>query len=304
MDNKTDVEQNNLGLILGDIGCVYRNNINAHVKDYRLQKEDGNMEWLLEPLDAISHAEEIVLDIFDIESERRELARLYFHARNATQLYVPFDKPFKKPEGVKRIGNTIIFRGEDEIEKVPAPNPFDKAMLIQEPLNIYARDAIPSIWDELLVQFTEVGIWQALLLKETKVPYPQGYYPNYCVYSKADMQQIIDNAQHKYYDFTDAEFDRLEAYYRSLGRNPVEVSRWFKFRKADHERLASFINRDDIMPSVEVNGDKAVVTYCYWSDWEGFCRKIIPVEKYNQTVIFGESDRKVFVEYDCGIIIN
>ena len=201
MDNKTDVEQNNLGLILGDIGCVYRNNINAHVKDYRLQKEDGNMEWLLEPLDAISHAEEIVLDIFDIESERRELARLYFHARNATQLYVPFDKPFKKPEGVKRIGNTIIFRGEDEIEKVPAPNPFDKAMLIQEPLNIYARDAIPSIWDELLVQFTEVGIWQALLLEETKVPYPQGYYPNYCVYSKADMQQIIDNAQHKYYDF-------------------------------------------------------------------------------------------------------
>lgn len=53
----------NLGAILGDMGCKFRSNIENNIKDYQLQKED-DVEWLLEPLDAISHSADLVLDAF------------------------------------------------------------------------------------------------------------------------------------------------------------------------------------------------------------------------------------------------
>ena len=58
----------NIGATLGEIGCRFRSNIENHIKDYELQKGD-DVEWLLEPLDAISHSPDIVLDAFQIGSE-------------------------------------------------------------------------------------------------------------------------------------------------------------------------------------------------------------------------------------------
>ena len=73
---------------------------------------------------------------------------------------------------------------------------------------------------------------------------------------------------------------------------------WYDF---DHEKLASYLGSQDIMPSVKIDGDKAVVTYYFWTAWGGLCKFRVPVEKDNESIIFGNRERQTLVKYDCGI---
>ena len=295
----------NIGATLGEIGCRFRSNIENHIKDYKLQK-DGDFEWLLEPLDVISHSPNIVLDAFQIGTKWESFYQLYFHNKDASQVYVAYDHPIEMPRGYRKEGNTIYFPEPDEIEEMPKPNPYSKTMLIKGTPEENIMSDVPDIWEDLIVPFTETGIWQAVLLNETIALFPKGWHGNYLkktyVFSREDMQQIIDDCKTKYSDFTDAEFERLKAYYRSLGKpESVFKIRGFGFRKADYERLAAFIDREDIMPSVGINGDKAVAYYCYWNDWSGFCQALVPVERRGQSVSVGKAKNEVLIAYDCGI---
>ena len=289
---------------LGEIGCRFRSNIENHIKDYKLQKGD-DVEWLLEPLDAISHSTNIVLDVFQIGTKCESFYKLYFHNKDASQAYVAYDHPIERPHGYIK-GNTIYFPNIDEIEEWPKQNPYNKTMLIKGTPEENLMSDVPTIWEDLIVSFTETGVWQAVLLNEAIVLFPKGWHGNYLnktyVFSKADMQQIIDSCNNKYYDFTDAEFERLEAYYRSLGRpESVFKMRGFGFRKSDYERLATFIDREDILPSVEISGDKAVASYYFWNDWSGLCQASVTVERRGQSVSIGQSNEEVLIAYDCGI---
>ena len=243
--------------VLGEMGCRFRSNIENHIKDYKLQKGD-DVEWLLEPLDTISHSANIVLDVFQIGTKWESFYKLYFHNKDASLAYVAYDHPIERPRGYRKEGNTIHFLEPDEIEEMPKPNPYSKTMLIKGTPEENLMSDVPDIWEDLIVSFTETGVWQAVLLNETIALFPKGWHGNYLektyVFSKADMQQIIDSCKSKYYDFTDAEFERLEAYYRSLGRpSSIFKMRGFGFRKSDYERLATFIDREDILPSVEIS---------------------------------------------------
>ncbi len=267
--------------VLGEMGCRFRSNIENHIKDYKLQKGD-DVEWLLEPLDAISHSANIVLDVFQIGTKWESFYKLYFHNKDASLAYVAYDHPIERPRGYRKEGNTIHFLEPDEIEEMPKPNPYSKTMLIKGTPEENLMSDVPDIWEDLIVPFNEIGVWQAVLLNETIALFPKGWHGNYLektyVFSKADMQQIIDGSKSKYYDFTDAEF-----------------------RKSDYERLATFIDREDILPSVEISGDKAVASYCYWNNWSGFCQASVPVERRGKSVSIGQSNEEVLVAYDCGI---
>ena len=289
----------NMGEILGEIGCRFKGVIEDHIKDYVLQK-DGDFEWLLEPLDAISHSPDIVFDAFQYGNKKWSNSKLYFHDRDATHAYVAYDKPFIKPKG-KMIGNKIIF-DIDESEKIPEPNPYDKTMLIKDTLNIYAVHIIPPIWDNLVIQFTEVGVWQAVLLNEIVTSFPDLW--NNClqrsktiVFSQADMQQIIDDKKSRY-DYTDEEIEKLNAYWRFLDMTP----HFDQNKKSNYDKLVSYLECEDILPSVKISGDEAVVSYCYWNNWSGFCRARVPVERCGQSVTIGEYAHEVLVAYDCGIL--
>jgi hypothetical protein len=288
----------NKGEVLGEIGCRFMSIIESHIKDYELQK-DGDFEWLLEPLDAISHSPDIVLDAFQYGNKKWSNSKLYFHDRDATHAYVAYDKPIIKLKG-KMIGNTIIF-DIDESEKIPEPNPYDKTMLIKDTLNIYAVHIIPPIWDNLVIQFTEVGVWQAVLLNEIVTSFPHLW--NNClqgsktiVFSQADMQQIIDDKKSRY-DYTDEEIERLNAYWRFLDMTP----HFDQYKKSNYDKLVSYLECEDILPSVKISGDEAVVSYCYWNEWSGFCRATVPVERCGQSVTIGEHAHEVLVAYDRGI---
>lgn len=93
--------------------------------------------------------------------------------------------------------------------------------------------------------------------------------------------------------------------------------RQFIFAKSDITRIKSFngndlfadydlsniINNFDLLPRVELNGDKAIVSCCYWNLWQGLVR-----ESYE--IVFGDSGKfsisnekssMVIYEYHCGI---
>ena len=97
-----------ISAILGEIGCKFRSNIENHIKDDSLRK-DNNVEWLLEPLDEISHRADYVLDAFQISTRWESIYELYFHLKNATSIYIPFDKPINQHCGMRKEGNTISF---------------------------------------------------------------------------------------------------------------------------------------------------------------------------------------------------
>ncbi len=286
-----------VGIVLGEIGCLFRSNIEDHIKDYELVKKD-DVEWLLEPLTEISHPADLVLDAFQICTRWDSVYKLYFHLKDASSIYIPFDKPIKEPIGMRREGNTIIFLDIGE-EDIPKPNPFDKSMIIKGDLKPIESKRIPSIWDELVVPFTTIGIWQAVLLDETMALFPKVWHANYLrktyVFSQADMQQIYDE-NYKYVLPSDDYLKLLAKYKSTMERDYKTRIDIFK-----HNKLASYLNRDDIWPTVEIDGDKAIATYHYWNDWGGFCRRIIPVEKHGKSVKIGEFEREVLVEYDCGL---
>lgn len=288
-----------MGEMLGEIGCRFCSNIEAHIKDYRLQKGD-DMEWLLEPLDAISHSPDLVLDAFQYETSWGSWYELYFHNKDATQAYVAYNEPFMTPERRKRVRNLFYLLTEDEKKKASSPNPYSKDLLIKETLNVFTAKVVPSFWDEIVVPFNVVGIWQAVLLNEIIALFPNGWHANYLkktfVFSKADLQQIIDDKKSRY-DYTDEEIEKLNAYWRFLDMTP----HFDQYKKSNYDKLVSYLEREDILPSVEIDGDKAVVSYCYWSEWRGFCRRLIPVQRHSQSVSIGKPDRKFLIAYDCGI---
>ena len=107
---------NDMGLILGEIGCRFRSNIESHIKDYELQKEENNVEWLLEPLNLIGHPSDLVLGAFRTGDFVGWVYELYFHHRDASAIYVPFDPPYEKFNG--RIS---LFDLDDDWDGYDAP---------------------------------------------------------------------------------------------------------------------------------------------------------------------------------------
>ena len=259
---------NNMGLILGEIGCRFRSNIENHIKDYKLQKEEDSIEWLLEPLELISHPNYLVLDAFRKGDRLGWLYELYFHYRDASAVYVPFNPPYEKFNEYIDIFDLI----EEDVE-VPETNPYNKTMLVKGLAKWPTIGAVPKIWDDLRVPFTEMGIWQAVLLYKAFTFLPKGWHGNYnnCwyVFSQDDMQGIVD--------------------------------KYSSYKSVDQEQLESYLGLVDILPSVKIDGDKAVVYYHYWNNWGGFSRLTVPVERHNQSVKFGKWERQTLVKYDCGI---
>lgn len=284
------------GHVLAKIGREFRSNIENHIKDYILQKGD-DVEWLLEPLDELSHSDDYVLDAFQVSTPWESIYKLYFHLKDTASIYIPFDKPIQESIGIRSEGNTIYF---DDIREddIPTPNPFDKSMIIKGDLKPLEASAIPSIWDDLVVPFTTRGIWQAVLLNETKAMFPKGWHADYLrktyVFSYDDMSEIYQ--QHKGI-FHDVDKEKAISWLNRINKEYDS-----KFTYFDHAKLAYYQDRYEIMPSVKIDGYKAIVTFHYWNDWSGFCKMIIPVEKHGASVRIAKYNHETLVEYESRIM--
>lgn len=151
--------------------------------------------------------------------------------------------------------------------------PYDDSLKITGRIYISSM-MIPEIWDRVKVPFSPMGIWQALLLYRTPILLPKFWHMNYgkrdFVFSRQDL-----------FDIFSAKYYRLES--------------------TEGKKLKDICFGEDILPKVLINGGNARVEYLYWNNWSGLCRSITYVTKHGDGVLFGDEEKEVLLEYDCGI---
>lgn len=124
-----------------------------------------------------------------------------------------------------------------------------------------------EMFEHLAIEHSPMGAWQAYLLCIAKTLLP---FSGISYYTKRKL--IFSN-------------DQL----RDI--RPL-------FRKKIPE-LEKFEN--DVAPSVTLDGDTALVSCCYWNDWEGLIREYVPFVFENDRVRIGDFRQKVLYKYDIGI---
>ena len=111
--------------------------------------------------------------------------------------------------------------------------PYDDSMYVSGLLDNKEAEQIPEIWRYLKVPFTPMGIWQAWLLK--------------------DVYSVLPNKWHGMYNSRSYIFT-------NEALNGLLESKKGVLSEEDYGRLLYYRETGEVLPKVEVSGDKAVVT--------------------------------------------
>ena len=127
-----------------------------------------------------------------------------------------------------------------------------------------------DFFNHLTIDQTSMGAWQAYLLSiaKTVLPFSGGLY-----YTKREL--IFSHDQLK-----------------------------DKCRLFDYEQKPLFKDLDkDVSPWVNIEGGQAVVSCCYWNEWQGLVRENAKIFFFNNRVYLLEDfEEDVLFHYHCGII--
>lgn len=120
----------------------------------------------------------------------------------------------------------------------------------------------------LSIDPTPMGVWQAYLLCISKTVLP---FSGILYYTKREL--IFQREQFKYIHFL--EVQEIESLYN------LET---------------------DLSPKVSIDGNKAVVSCCYWNDWGGLFREYVEITFLeNGKVKIGDFTNENYFKYDLGI---
>ena len=152
---------------------------------------------------------------------------------------------------------------------------FDTAYIKQESLN---NDLVWSIyneqgewfstnfeedfWSYLQVEKSQMGAWQAYLLSQMWHYLPLQWHANY------SYRDYIYSQSSKSYDILREHF---------------------------------IAGKHQVAPQITQEGDKFLISACYWSEFEGLVREHYAVTFENDRVYVEELDANILYEYDCGI---
>lgn len=132
-------------------------------------------------------------------------------------------------------------------------------------------NATETLTEHLVVNATEMGVWQLYLLENYHTVLPTvwhgGYNRRKYILKESDIDNIIPL---KFHDLSE-----LQA-------------------------------QDKLMPCVTIGADEAeghllVVHCCYWNDWEGLVRQSVEYKLENGHVISEEDSREVLYQFHCGM---
>lgn len=132
------------------------------------------------------------------------------------------------------------------------------------------RHVDDEFWKAIAVTNTAAGMWQVYLLRNMWTYLPLFWHANYDkrVYIYTPAQMTIINSKPE------------------LGDNPIDID----------------FSRYDIAPRIEIQGDRFLVSACYWSDFEGLVREELPLGlNVIGQIVFFEPKKTVLFPYDCGI---
>lgn len=155
---------------------------------------------------------------------------------------------------------------------------YNDALIIRGQIDWNDAEGVPPILPYFNVPFTEEGIMQAWLLDNLANYMPKGWHSlrrkKYFVYDTERIVSIIS--------------DKDSKTQKTLGQSNLR-----------DELMA--LDLEALQPSVKITGDKAVLEYAYWNNWNGLVKSVVEVEKVGNSVKFGNPKYHVLIEYDCGI---
>lgn len=122
----------------------------------------------------------------------------------------------------------------------------------------------PELWSHIKVPFTEKGVWQAFLLRNTCSLIPETWRGS-------------------------------SSYMRIVRENEEDDWEYFVRPYVDLSEEEWYILIDTETPQVEVCGETAVVRYTYWRDREGLVKCTLLVTKKGDSVSFGKEMKEVLI---------
>ena len=119
-----------------------------------------------------------------------------------------------------------------------------------------------DFWNYLQVENSQMGAWQAYLLSQIWHYLPLQWHANY------SYRDYIYSQSSKGYDILREHF---------------------------------IAGKHQVAPQITQEGDKFLISACYWSEFEGLVREHYAVTFENDRVYVEELDANILYEYDCGI---
>lgn len=198
----------------------------------------------------------------------RDIYRL-FHVLNAIKLKENCNLGLRLAKSMVFGDKSWFYCYHDEVDpyRENAVDPIDS----DEPFfSCYDTSEIYKVFDYLYIEENEMGAWQAYLLSNAMTLLPTTWHGGYI------KRQYVFEAE-------------------DLHRE--------RFPTLPFRPRIDFTDEYDVVPSVNISGTEAVVSCCYWNDWEGLVREIVNINMDKGRFHFGiPKSKKVLYKYNCGIM--
>lgn len=226
-------------------------------------KQMDDLNILLSKLPDIKLDENYVLDDFRPRTENNSTLRLY--ARKKT-----FKRPTDAELGYKYVRGKRMKEGS----RMLVPLKIAGVTLLKYWRKIEGYMYVP-MFDCITVPWTEAGIWQAYLLKQTSHLIGMRWHGGY------DRRTFIN----KYEDIK-------HLYVTGGGAEKIQ------------KRIEQ-IWTPDLQPSVTLDGDCAYIVHCWFDAWKGLIQmkwKVMYDKNTKRVTEFHLKNEKVIVEFNCLIL--
>lgn len=117
-----------------------------------------SLNYLFSPLEHVHLKKGYILEMYTVDSRSRWTHKYYAHRDSAVLEYKPEVKEFVHPDGY------INLFGDTGRYKDYTFEPYDDNLLIREPLNAIASDAMPNVFDYLEFEPSLDAAWESFML--------------------------------------------------------------------------------------------------------------------------------------------
>jgi hypothetical protein len=182
-------------------------------------------------------------------------------------IYIEEPAPFDAPTHACDQSWFHCYQGDEE----PIMRRPDKSVgMVYHYQNMLYLKFIFDIFNHLTIDKTAMGAWQAYLLSIAKTVLP---FSGMLYYTKRELIFSHDQIKDKYH-------------WLDLKRKPL---------------LKDFDK--DVSPWVRIQGTQAIVSCCYWNEWQGLVRENAKIIFFNNRVYLLEDfEEEVLFKYHCGVI--
>ena len=273
-NTRVGVELNILGGLYGDCGEAMQDEVYKYVQNLRnqeeLEKEEQDNKYSCNIDNYIDIANSFLneLDTIKKENESKDYSYL-LDILNCVRLDSITGKLRIRFANDNGFGDKSWFyccEGQDDDYMYEYNKRMDDVNSFFE---YYMNDDIYDVFNHLKIELSEMGAWQVYLLSRAThflpVYWHGGYSRRSLVLSEDDIKEV-------------PAFD-----FKMLRK--IEVS-----------------TKQDVSPSITIEGNTATVKCCYWNNWIGLARETVKIDFFNGKAYFLESPTvEVLFNYNCGI---